>query len=62
MRTGETYDFPSPWAPATYGGFDHFFSYLAAHYGSEIDIIKYLIEVGLMSGVGRSSNTFKIST
>src|SRR5580704_10734053 len=25
MRTGETHEFPSPWAPATYDGFDHFF-------------------------------------
>jgi len=50
LRTGETHDFPSPWAPATYEGFDHFYTYLAAHYQSRIDIIKYFIEVGLMSG------------
>ncbi len=52
MRTGETHDFPSPWAPGTYGGFDHFYSYLAAHCEGQIDIIKYFTEVGLMSGVG----------
>ncbi len=33
-------------------GFDHFYSYLAAHHENKIDIIKYFIEVGLMSGVG----------
>jgi Beta-galactosidase len=52
MRTSETYHFPSPWAPSTYDGFDHFYSYLAAHYEGQIDILKYFIEVGLLSGVG----------
>ncbi len=52
MRTGEAHDFPSPWAPGTYDGFDHFYAYLAAHYETEIDIIKFFIEVGLMAGIG----------
>ena len=52
MLTGEARDFPSPWAPGTTTGFAHFYAYLAAHYKERIDILKYFIEVGLLSGTG----------